>query len=90
MDIEVTVEKEASVGIETMEMKREVTADTGVAATAVVVVDTMLDTAGTTGRNGTHVGFILLCLVHKMFVVKHNGAQHTLSSIFWGGLTLDR
>lgn len=45
MEIEVTVEKEALVGIETMAMKREVTADTGVAAKAVAAVDT----AGTTG-----------------------------------------
>ena len=51
MGREVT-EREASVEIETMEMKKEVTADTGVAATA-VVVDTMLDTTGTTGRNRT-------------------------------------
>ena len=54
MEIEVTVEKEALAGIETMAMRREVTAGTGVAATAVVVVDTMPDTTGTTGRNGTH------------------------------------
>uniref|UniRef100_A0A8C4Z5M5 Cold inducible RNA binding protein n=1 Tax=Gadus morhua TaxID=8049 RepID=A0A8C4Z5M5_GADMO len=49
MEIEVTVEKEALAGIETMAMRREVTAGTGVAATAVVVVDTMPDTTGTTG-----------------------------------------